>query len=772
VWRRLILPSSITLGQLHLVLQAAFTWDDDHMHAFEVRGVRYEPVVPDTFPSLFREPARDEERAQLHRLAARPGDVVDYTYDFGDDWQHRLEVEHVGPALPGQQYPACTDGAGLAPEEDVGTPRHGRFDERARAELNQSIRRWVGAVDGRDLPVTDPPPDPAFAGLLPGLVADHGECPCGCGELADAVVPPLPVRRPVDAVELARQAAASPLVRRSVALASWLGGGRALTPSRVLRPADAVSAVAELGLTDRIMPPALDPDAEDAATRHPWSRTKRDPKRRPTSEHRGRRPPQATLFDEHASDADVQDTATGAALGPGARLIRSAKDLPQLHELWSACLAAGLVEVRGGRAYPGAGLAVWNDLTAITEQDAAAEAHALDLVESWCLLVAGALRARDDAARTARDHASYLRHQLLPLMVPLIYTAAQEPFPVGALPLALAQFDEDLDAFGDSVLHMLPLWSVEVRRTIENWLVAGALELATHDPADTAHLAELVADMQAELAAHAPAGPAGRPTDAHHAAADLVSTMLEGPAVRLSELGRYGLARILTAHGWPVPAAGDRWDDDAEELLDHLGGYLPKDAADELIGWIDARGDGWQPTLLRVVRSAGTKDEKGPARRQTLHTVLAAAAPRIPALGTLLDALGADPWLDPTLAMVRHELGDGPEPSTAQLLWLVVDGLSALLDDPEAFADDVAASPLEDLLARPGMLPTALALHHPATREVLRLAAPHLEDPELTRGLRRALVGRSGNPALRSGGRQARSEKRRGDGQRGGRNRR
>lgn len=776
VWRRLVVPSSITLGQLHLVLQAAFGWDDDHLHAFEVRGVRYEPVLPDRLPWVFREPPRDEDRARLDRVAARAGDVVDYTYDFGDDWQHRLEVEQVGPALPDQQYPACTDGTGLAPEEDIGTPRPGRFDDRARAELNRQLRRWPGAVSGRDLPAADQPPDPAFAGLIPALTADHGECPCGCGEMMDDQAPPLPMTQPVDAVqvvELAEQAAASPMVRRGVALARWLGDGRALTPSRLLRPADAVRAVAELDLDHRILPPTLDPDAEDAATRHPWSRPK--PATRPRPSEKDGEPQQATLFDDPvAVAADVQDTVSGGVPDPGTRRIRSAKDLPQLHLLWSACLAAGLIEIRANRAFPGAGLPIWDDLVdgmtgaATAEHDTQQDPDARVRVESWSLMTAGALRAREDAARTGRSHASQLRRKLMELAVPLIYTSAQQPCPVGALPWALAQLDEGTNGFGLSALYLLPMWTVEVQRLIEDWLVAGVLEPATPDPAALSALAEVADTVRAELAVHAPVSATGSPTEAEDAARDLADALLDSPAVQLTTLGRYGLARILTAHAWPVPAAGDRWDDDPEDLLDHLGRYLPNDAADELIGWIDARGEGWETALLRVIRSAGTKDEHGPARRQTLRTVLAAAGPRTPTLGTVLDAVGTDPWLEATLAMVRHEISAGPEPSTAHLLWLAVDALSTRLDDPDAFADDVADSPLTELLAEPGMLTTALTLHHPATREVLRAAAPHLDDPDLTRGLRRALTRRSGNPALRAGsGRQARNDRQYGDNRRG-----
>jgi hypothetical protein len=41
IWRRLRLPASASLGQVHEVIQVAFGWDDSHLHKFEARGRHY-----------------------------------------------------------------------------------------------------------------------------------------------------------------------------------------------------------------------------------------------------------------------------------------------------------------------------------------------------------------------------------------------------------------------------------------------------------------------------------------------------------------------------------------------------------------------------------------------------------------------------------------------------------------------------------------------------------------------------------------------------------
>ncbi|MBN1412133.1 MAG: plasmid pRiA4b ORF-3 family protein, partial [Spirochaetales bacterium] len=45
---------------------------------------------------------------------------VDYTYDFGDDWNHEVVLEKVLPKESGKRYPVCLDGKRACPPEDCG----------------------------------------------------------------------------------------------------------------------------------------------------------------------------------------------------------------------------------------------------------------------------------------------------------------------------------------------------------------------------------------------------------------------------------------------------------------------------------------------------------------------------------------------------------------------------------------------------------------------------------------------------------------------------
>jgi hypothetical protein len=92
IWRRLLVPSDMTLAKLHGVLQVAMGWDDSHLHAFESGGQTYEAPDP---PGAGWGPqnSRDESKVRLHQVLGRVGAKALYTYDFGDGWEHAIVLE-------------------------------------------------------------------------------------------------------------------------------------------------------------------------------------------------------------------------------------------------------------------------------------------------------------------------------------------------------------------------------------------------------------------------------------------------------------------------------------------------------------------------------------------------------------------------------------------------------------------------------------------------------------------------------------------------------
>ena len=120
IWRRLIVPNYWNLQHLHLTIQAAFNWWNYHLHEFQIGGLRYGDIaVGDDFsceddPQLF-----DECEVRL-RDFSRAGACFSYSYDFGDNWQHTVELEETLTLESVPKKAICIDGARARPPEDVG----------------------------------------------------------------------------------------------------------------------------------------------------------------------------------------------------------------------------------------------------------------------------------------------------------------------------------------------------------------------------------------------------------------------------------------------------------------------------------------------------------------------------------------------------------------------------------------------------------------------------------------------------------------------------
>lgn len=114
VWREIAVPGGYTLDRLHRVIQLAMGWQDCHLHSFDIAAVQYGLPDPDGLLEM-----RDELDFRIDDVVGKDSRFM-YTYDFGDWWEHQIVVQDVSAADPDDRYPACTDGVGNCPPEDVG----------------------------------------------------------------------------------------------------------------------------------------------------------------------------------------------------------------------------------------------------------------------------------------------------------------------------------------------------------------------------------------------------------------------------------------------------------------------------------------------------------------------------------------------------------------------------------------------------------------------------------------------------------------------------
>ncbi|WP_223838702.1 plasmid pRiA4b ORF-3 family protein [Nocardiopsis deserti] len=123
VWRRLELVSDLFLNEVHAILQAAFGWEDYHLHRFG-SGPDYYSDQTERYLSPFDvaegETGVPEEQVRLDEVLVDVGDRLFYVYDFGDDWEHLLTLQAVLPRDADTVRAVCTEGDRPAPPEDCG----------------------------------------------------------------------------------------------------------------------------------------------------------------------------------------------------------------------------------------------------------------------------------------------------------------------------------------------------------------------------------------------------------------------------------------------------------------------------------------------------------------------------------------------------------------------------------------------------------------------------------------------------------------------------
>jgi hypothetical protein len=149
IWRRIQVPENYTFWDLHVAIQDAMGWSDYHLHQFELTDPVTKKIVDIGIP--------DEE---LDESPMFPGweykiadwfpihKSADYVYDFGDGWEHRVELEETLPREASATYPTCIGGKRACPPEDCGGS--GGYEEFLEAindpnhEEHEELLDWVG----------------------------------------------------------------------------------------------------------------------------------------------------------------------------------------------------------------------------------------------------------------------------------------------------------------------------------------------------------------------------------------------------------------------------------------------------------------------------------------------------------------------------------------------------------------------------------------------------------------------------------------------------
>jgi pRiA4b ORF-3-like protein len=135
IWRRVLLPVTASLGDLHNVIQVLYGWDGDHLHIFSVGKKRYSDW------SYNLEETLDEDELRVRDALPSRTKKIMYEYDLGASWEHEITLEKILPREPGKQYPVCLDFEGDSPVEYWSEEDPEKPEPFSIAEVNRALAK-------------------------------------------------------------------------------------------------------------------------------------------------------------------------------------------------------------------------------------------------------------------------------------------------------------------------------------------------------------------------------------------------------------------------------------------------------------------------------------------------------------------------------------------------------------------------------------------------------------------------------------------------------
>ena len=153
IWRRIVIPD-VDLDTLHDIIQVTMGWENDHSYEYSIGRNRYSCPF-----SAGEIGAEDASQVTLSDLADQETLKFKYLYDFGDSWEHVIEIERVAEKKESTR-PKCVKGKRACPPEDVGGavgyssfvsaindtkhPDHDRWTEWYQGEFNPEVFDFDG----------------------------------------------------------------------------------------------------------------------------------------------------------------------------------------------------------------------------------------------------------------------------------------------------------------------------------------------------------------------------------------------------------------------------------------------------------------------------------------------------------------------------------------------------------------------------------------------------------------------------------------------------
>lgn len=106
IWRRLRVPGSTSIADLHYIIQIAMGWDDEYLHCFHIYGKDYGIAYEDGMNF-----SDNPHNVTLDGFTFDTSDRFTYCYNFYDHWLCDIRIEDIQLNTK-LRVPKCTGGQG------------------------------------------------------------------------------------------------------------------------------------------------------------------------------------------------------------------------------------------------------------------------------------------------------------------------------------------------------------------------------------------------------------------------------------------------------------------------------------------------------------------------------------------------------------------------------------------------------------------------------------------------------------------------------------
>ncbi len=121
IWRQIVVSGTIRLAKLADILLVVMGWSNSHLHQFRIGDTLFGMHVEDW-------PEEEIDEKSLSVVQAIGGESgFWFDYDFGDGWEHRVEVQERSWTSHSLKFAVCMAGENACPPDDIGGP--GGYEE-------------------------------------------------------------------------------------------------------------------------------------------------------------------------------------------------------------------------------------------------------------------------------------------------------------------------------------------------------------------------------------------------------------------------------------------------------------------------------------------------------------------------------------------------------------------------------------------------------------------------------------------------------------------